>query len=84
MVPSLILISVLNGVYAFTGVVFALLCRGIIDSAINGNHRQLMWYGGTMFGAIAVALMIRIISGFVLMVTKGVGAVAAKPHYFFY
>ena len=62
LIPSLIVVSILNGIYAFTSVAFALLCRGIIDSAVNGDRRQLMWYGAGMFGAIAAALTIRIVS----------------------
>lgn len=62
LISSLIVVSILNGIYAFTSVAFALLCRGIIDSAVNGDRRQLMWYGAGMFGAIAAALTIRIVS----------------------
>lgn len=62
LIPSLIFVSALNGIYAFTSVAFALLCRGIIDSAVSHNRKQLMIYGTVMFGAIAVALTIRILS----------------------
>ena len=62
LIPSLIVVSILNGIYAFTSVAFALLCRGIIDSAVGGDRRQLVLYGAGMFGAIAAALTIRIVS----------------------
>ncbi len=62
LIPSLIFVSVLNGIYAFTGVIFALLCRGIIDSAVRNERQQLIGYGTGMMAAIAAALAIRIIS----------------------
>lgn len=62
LIPFLIIVSILNGIYAFTSVAFALLCRGIIDSAVGGDRRQLVWYGAGMFAAIAAALTIRIVS----------------------
>ena len=62
LIPFLIIVSILNGIYAFTSVAFALLCRGIIDSAVSGDRRQLVWYGAGMFAAIATALTIRIVS----------------------
>lgn len=62
LIPFLIIVSILNGIYAFTSVAFALLCRGIIDSAVSGDRRQLVWYGAGMFAAIAAALTIRIVS----------------------
>lgn len=34
-IPALIIVTLINGIYAFFSVAFALLCRGIIDCAVS-------------------------------------------------
>lgn len=59
-IPSLIAVTVMNGVYALFSVTFALLCRGIIDSAVDHESRSLALYSAGMFLAIVIAFAIRI------------------------
>lgn len=59
-IPALIIVTLINGIYAFFSVAFALLCRGIIDSAVSHNKHALIWYGTAMFFAILAAFALRI------------------------
>lgn len=57
---SLIIITIINGLYALFSTAFALLCRGIIDSAVAHNRDALIFYGTSMFFAIILAFAMRI------------------------
>lgn len=59
-IPALIAVTIINGIYALFSVAFALLCRGIIDSAVSNNRQLLFLYSGGMFFAIIVAFALRI------------------------
>lgn len=59
-IPALIIVTVINGVYALFSVAFALLCRGIIDSAIAQDTPTLLWYAAGMAFAITLAFALRI------------------------
>ena len=48
-IPALIIVTLINGIYAFFSVAFALLCRGIIDCAVSHEKQALICYGTAMF-----------------------------------
>lgn len=59
-IPALIAVTIINGIYALFSVAFALLCRGIIDSAVAHNKQALLLYSTGMALAIIVAFALRI------------------------
>lgn len=59
-IPALIAVTIINGIYALFSVAFALLCRGIIDSAVTQSKQSLLWYSVGMFLAIVLAFALRI------------------------
>ena len=59
--PHLIFLIVLNGVFSVISIVFALFCRGIIDSATEGNKEAVIHNGVGLFAVIASMLIIRLV-----------------------
>lgn len=61
-IPALAAVTVINGIYALFSVIFALLCRGIIDSAVAGEKKALLCYSILMLSAIVMAFVMQISS----------------------
>lgn len=59
-IPAMAVVTIVNGLYAFLSVFLALLCRGIIDSAIAHRRDALFAYGAGMFGLILISFIMRI------------------------
>ncbi|MBQ9374808.1 MAG: ABC transporter ATP-binding protein [Ruminococcus sp.] len=46
-----------NGIFAASAIVFSLMCKGIVDGAVNHNKSELIHYGIGMFAVIMVQLL---------------------------
>lgn len=58
---GLITIIIGNAVFAASGTAFALLCRGIIDSAVNGERGGIITYAALLCGIVALQLFLRLL-----------------------
>ncbi|MBQ8613957.1 MAG: ABC transporter ATP-binding protein, partial [Ruminiclostridium sp.] len=58
--PHIVLLIVCNGVFSVISIIFALFCRGIIDSATAGNKETVIHNGIGLFAVIAAMLIIRL------------------------
>lgn len=59
-IPLLVIVTIINGVYALFSVAMALFCRGIIDSAVTSDKSALIIYGAGMAVVIMLAFVMRI------------------------
>lgn len=50
-----------NCVYASTSVIFALMCRGVIDGAVDGDRNGIIKYALGLLGVILLQLALRLI-----------------------
>lgn len=60
----LTIISITNLIYAVISVMFALFCRGIIDSAVSGSKEEFAKYSLYLIGTIIAQLLLRLIASF--------------------
>ncbi len=61
-IPVIVIVSVVNALYALISVLLALFCKGIIDSAVSGKSERMYSYAVAMAGVILLAFSIRILS----------------------
>ena len=58
--PLLVVVTVINGLYALFSVAMALFSRGVIDSAVAHDKSALVYYGAGMAMIIMLSFVIRI------------------------
>ena len=61
-IPAIVVITLINAVYALISVLLALFCKGIIDSAVAGKREEMLTYAAGMAAIIMLAFIIRIVS----------------------
>ena len=67
---KVITIIITNGIYAASSIVFALMCRGIVDGAVNHDKDQAIKYGLGLFVVIFTQLILRLYTNSVAEVIK--------------
>ena len=60
----LTVISLANLFYAVISVLFALFCRGLIDSAVSGSSEGIVKYSSLLIGTIIIQLLLRLTASF--------------------
>lgn len=89
-IPLLVLVTVINGLYALFSVAMALFSRGVIDSAVEHDKSSLVTYGTGMALVILFSFVMRIGSNSlseriharlgIILRTHLLGEVAAKEY----